>query len=324
MQKIAGSFASLALFVGIFVIYNGVYTIQETEQVIITQFGKPVGEPVISAGLHFKTPFIQEINSFEKRVLPWDGKSIAMPTKDKTYIEVDTFARWRIKDAMQFFQRLRDERSAQSRLDDILGSETRNAIAKHELIEIVRTTKDRKPVIDDELSQASERVGQFEPITKGRALIEQDILAQASEKLMDFGIQLLDIRLKRVNYNESVRENIYERMISERQQIAERFRSEGAGKAAEVMGNKERELQQIESEAYKTIQEIQGAADARATEIYASAYNQNKAAADFYEFQKTLETYIDVLGEETTLIMSTDSDLYRYLKFSEKKQTNPN
>ncbi|MDG1891228.1 MAG: protease modulator HflC [Verrucomicrobiota bacterium] len=324
MQKIAGSFASLALFVGIFVIYNGVYTIQETEQVIITQFGKPVGEPVISAGLHFKTPFIQEINSFEKRVLPWDGKSIAMPTKDKTYIEVDTFARWRIKDAMQFFQRLRDERSAQSRLDDILGSETRNAIAKHELIEIVRTTKDRKPVIDDELSQASERVGQFEPITKGRALIEQDIFAQASEKLMDFGIQLLDIRLKRVNYNESVRENIYERMISERQQIAERFRSEGAGKAAEVMGNKERELQQIESEAYKTIQEIQGAADARATEIYASAYNQNKAAADFYEFQKTLETYIDVLGEETTLIMSTDSDLYRYLKFSEKKQTNPN
>jgi membrane protease subunit HflC len=324
MQKIAGSFASLALFVGIFVIYNGVYTIQETEQVIITQFGKPVGEPVISAGLHFKTPFIQEINSFEKRVLPWDGKSIAMPTKDKTYIEVDTFARWRIKDAMQFFQRLRDERSAQSRLDDILGSETRNAIAKHELIEIVRTTKDRKPVIDDELSQASDRVGQFEPITKGRALIEQDIFAQASEKLMDFGIQLLDIRLKRVNYNESVRENIYERMISERQQIAERFRSEGAGKAAEVMGNKERELQQIESEAYKTIQEIQGAADARATEIYASAYNQNKAAADFYEFQKTLETYIDVLGEETTLIMSTDSDLYRYLKFSEKKQTNPN
>jgi modulator of FtsH protease HflC len=324
MQKIAGSFASLALFVGIFVIYNGVYTIQETEQVIITQFGKPVGKPVTSAGLHYKTPFIQEINSFEKRVLPWDGKSIAMPTKDKTYIEVDTFARWRIKDAMQFFQRLRDERSAQSRLDDILGSETRNAIAKHELIEIVRTTKDRKPVIDDELSQASDRVGQFEPITKGRALIEQDIFAQASEKLMDFGIQLLDIRLKRVNYNESVRENIYERMISERQQIAERFRSEGAGKAAEVMGNKERELQQIESEAYKTIQEIQGAADARATEIYASAYNQNKAAADFYEFQKTLETYIEVLGEETTLIMSTDSDLYRYLKFSENKQTNPN
>ena len=317
MQKAAGSFLSLLVIVAIIVVYNAAYTIHETEQVLITQFGKPVDNPITESGLHFKIPFIQEVNQIDKRILAWDGTPNEMPTKDKTYIVVDTFARWRIEDAKQYFLRLRDERSAQSRLNDILGSETRNAIAKHELIEIVRTTKDREPIVDEVLADAPGNVGMLYPITKGRALIEQEIFKLAAEKLKDFGIELLDIRFKRINYNETVRERIYERMISERQQIAERFRSEGAGEAARILGNKERDLQQIESEAYKKIQVIQGEADAKATEIYAGAYNQSKESVDFYEFVKTLETYEEVIDSDTTMILSTDSDLYRYMKHSE-------
>jgi len=316
MQSAKVTFFAILVFVGAFLVFNAAYTIHETEQAIITQFGKPIGEPVTSAGFHFKIPFIQNVNQLEKRILAWDGQSNEMPTKDKTYIVVDTFGRWRIKDPKQFFLRLRDERSAQSRLDDILGSETRNAIAKHELIEIVRTTKDREPVVDEVLSDAPGNVGQLYPITKGRALIEEEIYRKAAEKLKDFGIELLDIRFKRINYNETVRQRIYERMISERQQIAERFRSEGAGEAARILGNKERDLQQIESEAYKQIQEIQGTADAKATEIYASAYNQSKESVGFYELLKTLETYETVIEGETTMILSTDSDLYRFMKNS--------
>lgn len=316
MQKAAGSFISLLVILAIFVVYNAAYTIHETEQVLITQFGKPVGDPITKSGLHFKIPFIQEVNQIDNRFLAWDGKPNEMPTKDKTYILVDTFARWRIQDAKQYFLRLRDERSAQSRLNDILGSETRNAIAKHELIEIVRTTKDREPIVDEVLSDAPGNVGVLYKISKGRALIEKEIFELAGEKLKDFGIELLDIRFKRINYNETVRKRIYERMISERQQIAERFRSEGEGEAARIIGNKERDLQQIESEAYKQIQKIQGDADAKATEIYASAYNQSKQSVDFYEFVKTLETYEEAIDSETTMILSTDSDLYRYLKHS--------
>ena len=316
MQKAAGSFISLLVILAVFVVYNAAYTIHETEQVLITQFGKPVGDPITKSGLHFKIPFIQEVNQIDNRFLAWDGKPNEMPTKDKTYILVDTFARWRIQDAKQYFLRLRDERSAQSRLNDILGSETRNAIAKHELIEIVRTTKDREPIVDEVLSDAPGNVGVLYKISKGRALIEKEIFELAGEKLKDFGIELLDIRFKRINYNETVRKRIYERMISERQQIAERFRSEGEGEAARIIGNKERDLQQIESEAYKQIQKIQGDADAKATEIYASAYNQSKQSVDFYEFVKTLETYEEAIDSETTMILSTDSDLYRYLKHS--------
>jgi len=316
MQKAAGSFISLLVILAVFVVYNAAYTIHETEQVLLTQFGKPVGDPITKSGLHFKIPFIQEVNQIDNRFLAWDGKPNEMPTKDKTYILVDTFARWRIQDAKQYFLRLRDERSAQSRLNDILGSETRNAIAKHELIEIVRTTKDREPIVDEVLSDAPGNVGVLYKISKGRALIEKEIFELAGEKLKDFGIELLDIRFKRINYNETVRKRIYERMISERQQIAERFRSEGEGEAARIIGNKERDLQQIESEAYKQIQKIQGDADAKATEIYASAYNQSKQSVDFYEFVKTLETYEEAIDSETTMILSTDSDLYRYLKHS--------
>lgn len=298
----------------LFLLYNSAYTVDETEQVIITQFGKPVGDPINESGLHFKTPFVQEVTSIEKRVLEWDGRPNEMPTKDKTYIVVDTFGRWRINDAKQFFLRLRDERSAQSRLDDILGSETRNAIAKHKLIEVIRTTKDRKPVRDAVLVDAPGSVGILYPITKGRAKIEEEIFDMAAAKLTDFGIELLDVRFKRINYNESVQQRIYDRMISERQQIAERFRSEGEGEAAKIIGRKERDLLKIESEAYKRVQEIQGAADAKATEIYANAYNQSEESGEFYAFIKTMETYQEMLGGDSTLIMTTDSDIFKFLK----------
>ena len=291
------------------------YTVDETERVIITQFGKPIGEVIDEAGLKLKVPFIQTVNRIEKRILVWDGAANDMPTKDKLYITVDTFGRWRIKDPLQYFLRLRDERSAQSRLEDILGSETRNAVAKHELIEIIRTSKDRTPEVDPMLADVD--ISTLLPITKGRQRIEADIFDAASGKLAEFGIELLDIRFKRINYNESVRQKIYARMISERDQIAERFRSEGAGEAARINGNKERDLQQITSEAYRKIQTIQGQADAKATDIYARSYNQSVAAADLYEFVKTLETYQSVIDSNTTLVLSTDSDLMRLIKSME-------
>ena len=304
--------------VAAFVTFTAIYTVSETEQVIITQFGKPVGDPVEEAGLHFKVPFIQEITRIEKRILEWDGRPSEMPTKDKTYIVVDTFGRWRIKDAKQYFLRLRDERSAQSRLDDILGSEIRNAIAKHELIEVIRTTKDREPDRDAVLLDSPGNIGILYPITMGRARIEQEIFEKAASKLTDFGIELLDMRFKRINYNESVRERIYERMISERQQIAERFRSEGAGEAAKILGKKERDILKIESEAYKRVQEIRGVADANATQIYAEAYNQNVESVAFYGFIKTMETYEEMLDQDSTLILTTGSDIFKYLKKVER------
>lgn len=301
----------LLVLVGI-VGLEALYTVDETERVIITQFGKPVGGVIDKAGLKLKIPFIQKVNRIEKRILVWDGSANDMPTKDKLYITVDTFGRWRIKDPLQYFLRLRDERSAQSRLEDILGSETRNAVAKHELIEIIRTDKDRLAEVDPLLADVD--ISTLLPITKGRQRIEADIFDAALGKLSEFGIELLDIRFKRINYNESVRQKIYARMVSERDQIAERFRSEGAGEAARITGNKERELKKIISEAYREIQTIQGDADAKATDIYARSYNQSPAAANFYEFVKTLETYQSVIDTNTTLILSTDSDLMGLIK----------
>ena len=314
MKKLAGSFIVLLILAGIVVLFASAYTVNETKQAIITQFGKPVGDPVTSSGLHFRTPFVQTVHMIEKRFLEWDGRPTEMPTKDKTYIEVDTFGRWRISDAKQYFERLRDERSAESRLDNILGSETRNAIAKHELIEVIRTTKDRQPAQDATLVDTPGNIGILYPITLGRAAIEQEIFENAASKLTDFGIELLDIRFKRINYNNSVRQRIYERMISERQQIAERFRSEGAGEAAKITGKKERDLQEIESEAYKTVETIRGQADARATQIYADAFNQGDKSIEFYEFTKSMESYERMLDEDATLILSTDSELFKFLK----------
>ena len=312
MKNMSTAILLVLLVLGGIVASVALYTVDETERVIITQFGKPVGEIINEAGLKVKVPFIQTVNRIEKRILVWDGAANDMPTKDKLYITVDTFGRWRIKDPLQYFLRLRDERSAQSRLEDILGSETRNAVARHELIEIIRTSKDRSPEVDPMLADVD--ISTLLPITKGRKGIEADIFDAASGKLEEFGIELLDIRFKRINYNESVRQKIYARMISERDQIAERFRSEGAGEAARINGNKERELQKIVSEAYRTIQTIQGDADAEATDIYARSYNQSPAAADLYKFIKTLETYRSVIDSDTTLILSTDSDLMSLLK----------
>lgn len=312
MKNMSIAILLVLLILGGIVASGALYTVDETERVIITQFGKPVGEIINEAGLKVKVPFIQTVNRIEKRILVWDGSANDMPTKDKLYITVDTFGRWRIKDPLQYFLRLRDERSAQSRLEDILGSETRNAVARHELIEIIRTSKDRSPEVDPMLADID--ISTLLPITKGRKGIEADIFDAASGKLEEFGIELLDIRFKRINYNESVRQKIYARMISERDQIAERFRSEGAGEAARINGNKERELQKIVSEAYRTIQTIQGDADAEATDIYARSYNQTPAAADLYKFIKTLETYRSVIDSDTTLVLSTDSDLMSLLK----------
>lgn len=315
-MKISQIVILVIVVIGSYVAMSSVYTVNEVEQMIITQFGKPVGEPVTTAGLKFKVPFVQEINPIDKRVLEWDGNPSDMPTKDKLYISVDLFARWQITDPLQYFLRLRDERSAQSRLDDILGSETRNAIAKHELIEIIRTTKDRVPLRDTLLTDAERKLdmGALVPITKGRKMVEEEIFKAAAEKVRVFGIELLDIRFKRINYNESVRPKIYDRMISERRQIAERFLSEGNGEAARIRGNRVRDLNKIQSEAYRQVEEIRGLADAKATEIYASAYNKNAEAVEFYEFTRTMQAYKSIIADNTTLVLSTDSDMFKFLK----------
>lgn len=307
-----------------FALKSGLYTVSEVEQVIITQFGKPVGEPVVNAGLNIKIPFIQESNVIDKRVLEWDGDPSDMPTKDKLYISVDLYARWRIVDPLQYFLRLRDERSAQSRLDDILGSETRNAVAKHELIEIIRTTKDREPSQAEILSSSDSdlNVGLLVPIKKGRKLVEEEIFLEAANKVKVFGIELLDIRFKRINYNESVRPKIYERMVSERRQIAERFLSEGNGEAARIRGDRVRELDKIQSEAYQQVEKIRGLADAKAAEIYADAYNQSKSSEDFYTFTRTMESYKYIIDKDSTVVLSTNSDLFKYLNGIYPKENN--
>lgn len=290
------------------------YNVSETEQVILTQFGKTVGQPVNEAGIKFKMPFIQTVNRIDKRILEWDGRASEMPTRDKLYIVVDAFGRWRINDPLQFFTRLRDERTALSRLDDIIGSEVRNAIAKNDLIEIVRTDKSRKPAADAAPADDAGQINRLLPITLGRTAIEKEIVEKSAPKLKDFGIELIDVRFMRVNYNPGVSAKIHERMMSERQQIASRFRSEGEGEAAKIIGSKERDLRQIESESYRQVQVIKGEADAKASEIYARAYGGSPEAAEFHQFLRTMEAYRKMFDKDTTLLLSTDSDLFRYLK----------
>ncbi|MEI9895323.1 MAG: protease modulator HflC [Chthoniobacter sp.] len=311
-------FSILLLIVAVlalFAVSGAFYTVSETEQVIITQFGKPVGEPITEAGLHFKTPLIQDVHSIEKRVLEWDGPVAEMPTKDKLYIVVDTFARWRISNPSQYYIRLSDLRSAQSRLNDILGSETRNTVARHELVEMIRTTKDRKAAVDETLVAGSGSVAAgLPPIQFGRVALEKEITDEARGKLAEFGIELLDVRFKRINYNPAVSAKIYDRMTSERRQIAERFRSEGEGEAAKIIGSKERDLKEIESKAYREVQTVEGKADAEATAIYAKAFNSSQEARDLYQFQRTLDTYKTSFQGQTTLILSTQSSFLRFLK----------
>jgi membrane protease subunit HflC len=287
-----------------------VYVVAEYEQVIITRFGKPVGDSVDQPGLHFKLPLIHKVNRFDKRYLEWDGEVNEVPTRDKRFIWVDTTARWRISDPLLFFQRLRDERGAQSRLDDILDGETRNAVANHDLVELVRTSN-REPELDESLPEEDQS---FEPIRFGRDRVRQQILAAAGSRTSDLGIEILDVRLKRINYVETVRQEVYARMVAERQRIATQYRSEGEGEAARIRGERDRDLQRIESEAYREAQEIRGRADAESTRTYASAYDQSPEARRFFAFQKTLETYEGTVDQDTVLILSTDSEIYRLLK----------
>jgi len=310
----------LVTFVVVMLLFSSAYTVDETEQVFITEFGKIVGSPINSnpevneAGLHFKKPFIQQVNRIEKRILEWDGPATDMATGDKLYISVDNFARWRITDPQVYFEKLSNERRAISRLDDIIGGDTRDTIAKHDLIEVIRSQKDRKPVRDEALAAADSNLGVLPPIRFGRSELEKQILALSNPKVQALGIEILEVRFKRINYKAGVIDKIFARMSSERLQIAERFRSEGAGEAAKILGRKERELLSIESEAYRKEQEIKGKADAEATGIYASAYNSSPSAADFYQFVKTLETYSKTLNKDTTAIFTTDSDLFRLFK----------
>jgi membrane protease subunit HflC len=299
----------VVLVVGLVVARASLFVVDETEQVVITEFGKPVGEPITTPGVHAKAPFIQEKHYFDKRFLEWHGEPDQMPTKDKRLILVDTFARWRITDPLLFYQRLNDERGAQSRLDDIIDGETRNAVASHDLVEIVRSTN-RAVQVDPELS-LEEQATKLEEVSVGRAGIVSLILQLAQARADELGIEIKDVRVTRINYNETVQASVYGRMIAERKRIAERFRSEGLGESARIRGEKERELKAIESEAYRQAQEIVGRADAEATTIYAAAYGKD---ADFYRFLKTMESYPATVDDRTWFVLTTDGDYFEYLR----------
>jgi len=292
-------------------LFSSVYTLSETEQAILTQFGKPVGGVVSVPGLHVKVPLVQTVYRFDKRWLEYDGDPNEIPTRDKKYIWVDTYARWRIADALRFFQAVRDERGGQSRLDDIVDGETRNAVASFDLIEIVRSSN-RAFQVTGELEGigAAEAMAQ---IKSGREKIAQQILERASKITPEFGVELVDVRFKRINYTESVQQSVFQRMIAERKRIAERSRSEGQGRAAEIRGQKERDVLAASSVGYRSAQELKGKADAKATTVYARAYGRDPG---FYEFWKSMETLQTALDKDATLILSTDSELLRFLKDS--------
>ncbi|MGM0582584.1 MAG: protease modulator HflC [Bacteroidota bacterium] len=297
--------------VALIVIAQSAYIVRESEQVIITQFGKPVGEAVKDAGIHFKIPFVQTANFFDKRYLEWDGDPNQVPTKDKKFIFVDTYARWQITDPLQFYKRLTNERGAQSRLDDILDGETRDFIANNYLEEAVRTSN-RTPISSGAISEIVE--DSLVEINVGRDSIQEYIQKSANLQTQDLGVEILDFRFKRINYVEEVRTQVYERMKSERFRIADKFRSEGQGEASRINGEKERELKRIQSEAFKVAEQIKGKADAEAAAIYANSYNKNSASRELYSFIKSMETFQNTFNDETTVILSTDSDLYKYLK----------
>jgi len=326
--RLGGASALIILVgLGLLVLSSSAFTVQETEQAIILQMGEPVGDAVTTPGLHFKLPFIQEARTFEKRWLEWDGAANEMPTKEKTYIWVDAFARWRISDPLKFYTSVRDERGAQSRLDDIIGSETRNVIAAYNLIDVVRETNRNFAVVMDvdvdsdtpvaavgaDDGDQAPRVGLVgdrhgaapENVEVGRTRITAAILEKARGAMPDYGIELVDIQFQRVNYTESVKRKILERMISERKKFSDRYRSEGEAAASRIDGQKNRDLKTIESESYRQVQQIRGTADARATAIYAKAYNRDPK---FYRFMKTLESYEATIDENSWMVLSSDSD----------------
>ncbi len=300
----------IPLVIVLFVLYQGIFTVDETQQVVITQFGKPVGDPITEPGLNFKIPFVQTVNYFPKNLLQWDGDPSQIPTLDKTYIYVDTFARWKIVDPLKFFQTVNNVVGGLARLDDIIDAAVRNFIAKNPLIETVRWTNRELDVTEEGMDETTHKRVMAE-ITTGRQNIVKGILNQANPKLKEFGILLIDVQIKRLNYVEEVRRSVYGRMIAERKQIAERFRSEGEGESRKIEGDRERDLKEITSVAYRKSQEIKGKADAEATLIYARAYNEDP---DFYSFLQTLDIYKKTMDKDTTLVLSTDSDFLRYFK----------
>ena len=286
---------------------GGFYVVDESQQAVVTQFGKPVGA-VSYPGLHFKIPFIQDVNRFERRILKWDGDPNQIPTKDKKFIWVDTTARWKIKDPLLFFRTVASERGAQGRLDDILDSVVRDAVSGHLLVELVRGS-DYKPREDERFEVDGVQIMPKDMV--GREDILADILAKASASTPEYGIELIDVQFKRINYVEQVRTRVYERMINERKKVAAQYRSEGEGEKAEILGKMQRELKEISSKAYRKVLEVRGSADAEAARIYAEAYNQDK---EFYIFLRTLESYKKTITKDGKLVISTDSDYYKYLK----------
>ena len=303
------------LVVGTIIGCNSIYVIQEGKQVIITEFGKPIGEPITDAGLKFKTPFIQRVRTFEKRILEWDGYPNQIPTKDKKFIWLDTTARWRIADALTFYESVGTENMAQSRLDDIIDSAARDLVTSQLLIEVVRNTN---RVLEVEIPQVEGEEDQLaqplERIQTGREKITAQILEKAQVSVPAFGIELIDVQIKRINYVDEVRQKVYSRMISERQRISEKYKSEGEGEAANINGQKQKELQRIQSEAYKESEQIKGQADGWAIQIYADAHGNDP---EFYGFLETLETYKATSAGNSKLILSTNSDLYNYLKYAQ-------
>lgn len=309
-MKSKGLIIVVLIIVGLLVISGGVYTVDETEQVVVTQFGKVVGEPKKDPGLYFKLPVIQYVNRFPKNLQQWDGDPGQIPTLDKTFIWVDTFSRWKIVDPLKFFQTVNNMTGALSRLDDIIDSAVRNFITSHPLLETVRRTNRELDTFELGLEEVADR-RDLGVVKMGRQKIVKGIMEQAQPKLSPFGIELVDVKIKRVNYVEEVQNSVFDRMIAERKQIAEKFRSEGKGEARKIEGDKERDLKQITSEAYRKAQEVMGKADATATQIYADAYGLDP---DFYSFVKTLQVYEETLDQESSLVLSTDSELFKYLK----------
>ncbi len=310
MKKLSG--IALAVVLGIIAVVasQALYVVSEKEQVIITQFGEPIGEAITEPGLQIKVPFLHKANYFEKRYLEWDGDPNQVPTKDKVFIFVDTYARWQITDPLKYFQTLGDEQGAQARLDDILDGEARNAVAGHDLVELIRSTN-REPVQQEDIADIVN--DSLQAINVGRDKIQEQIQQLANERAKDLGIAVLDFRFKRINYAEEVRRTVYDRMISERNRIADKFRSEGQGEASRINGEKERELLRIQSEAFQEAETIRGRADARAAAIYNAAYNKNAQARELYAFLKSMEAYGRTIDSETSLIISTDSEFYKYL-----------
>jgi membrane protease subunit HflC len=293
----------------VIVLGNSLFFVDETHQVIKTQFGKPVGPAITNAGIHMKLPFIQKANSFEKRWLEWDGDANQITTKDKKYIWIDTYARWAIVDPLKFFETMGNETGAQSRLDDIIDGETRLAAARYDLIELVRSTNREMEMT---VTEGEKPLDQSEfQISQGRAAIANQILEKIRQVTPTYGIEVVDFKVKRINYVDSVRQKVYERMISERKRIAEQYRSEGQGKNAEIIGQTQKELQGIESEAYRISEEIKGKADAEATQIYAESYGKDP---DLYQFLKNLETLKSTVSPKQTFVTTTEAEFFDLLK----------